>query len=67
VSFYEGTPMGEQLGLEALSLSKQLHSMPGAKGLLAEREPYRAEGARAGAIYVELSRAMDGLRATLGT
>src|SRR3954468_22706347 len=30
VSFYEGTPMGEQLGLEALALSKQLGSTAGA-------------------------------------
>jgi hypothetical protein len=65
VTFYEGSPMGEQLGLEALAMSKQIHSMPGAKGMLADWEHHRAEGARAGAIYVDLCRAVDGLRATL--
>lgn len=67
VTFYEGTPMGEQLGLEALAMSKQIHSMPGAKGMLADWEHHRAEGARAGALYVELYRATEGLRATLET
>jgi hypothetical protein len=67
ISFYEGTPMGEQLGLEALAMSKQIHTRPGMQGLLADWERHRAEGAKAGALYVELSRALDGLRATLGT
>jgi hypothetical protein len=65
VSFYEGSPMGEQLGLEALVMSKQVHSMPGAKGLLEQWEQHRAGGARAGACYAELHRAMDDLYATL--
>jgi hypothetical protein len=66
VSFYEGTPMGEQLGLEALAMSKRLDSMPGARGLQMEGARHREEGARAGTLYVQLRRAMDGLRATLG-
>lgn len=65
VSFYEGSPMGEQLGLEALAMSKQLRSMPGARGLLEDWERHRPNGARAGALYVELHRAMDDLYATL--
>jgi len=64
VSFYEGTPMGEQLGLEALTMAKQIRSMPGAKGLLEQWERHQADGARAGALYVELHRAMDDLYAT---
>ncbi len=67
VSFYEGTPMGEQLGLEALAMSKQLHAMPGFQGALADWERYREEGARAGASYVQLSRAVETLRATFAT
>jgi len=67
VSFYEGSPMGEQLGLEALVTSKQIHSLPGAKGLLEDWERHRPNGARAGALYVELHRAMDDLHATLRT
>src|SRR3954462_15906060 len=35
VSFYEGTPMGEQLGMEALSIARQLQATPGAKSLYA--------------------------------
>ena len=65
VSFYEGSPMGEQLGLEALVMSKQVHSMPGAKGLLEQWERHRADGARAGAVYAQLHHAMDELYATL--
>ena len=65
VSFYEGTPMGEQLGLEALAMSKQLRAMPGARGLLEQWERHHPDGARAGALYAELHRAMDGLYATL--
>src|SRR5437868_7412780 len=47
VTFYEGTPMGEQLGLEAMSMAKQLASMPGARGLQADWERHREDGARA--------------------
>jgi len=65
VTFYEGTPMGEQLGLEAMSMARQLAGMPGAKGHQADWERHRAEGARAGELYVQLTRALDGLRATL--
>ncbi|HYV48786.1 MAG TPA: hypothetical protein VFA20_28200 [Myxococcaceae bacterium] len=65
VSFYEGSPMGEQLGLEALAMSRQLRSMPGARGLLEQWEPHHAVGARAGAHYAGLHQAMDDLYATL--
>src|SRR3954467_4872551 len=44
VSFYEGTPMGEQLGLEALATSKQVHAMPGARGLVEQWELHRPDG-----------------------
>jgi hypothetical protein len=66
VTFYEGTPMGEQLGLEAMSLAKQLALIPGARGMQADWDRHRADGARAGELYAQLVRALEGLRATLG-
>jgi hypothetical protein len=65
VAVFEGTPMGEQLGLEALHMAKQMEALPGMKGSLDEWRASLTSGRAGARSFVDLERALDGFRATL--
>jgi hypothetical protein len=66
VSLFEGTPMGEQLGLEALQMAKQIRNLPGASGsMLADWDEQHARGSEGGRHFVGLLQALESFGDTL--
>lgn len=65
IAVFQGTPMGEQLGLEALAMAKQIHALPGAKGMLADWDKLHAHGAEGGRHFAGLLRSLSAFGDTL--
>jgi hypothetical protein len=63
IALFEGSPMGEQLGLEALQMTKHLQAQKGATPFLPE--DYVALGADGGRHFLALAQALEGFGATL--
>lgn len=65
IALFEGSPMGEQLGLEALAMSKRMHSLPGARAMLPDWEEFHRQGAEGGAHFAGLLRSLSAFGDTL--
>ncbi len=65
VSLFDGTTMGEQLGLEALAMAKQIRMLPGAKAMLADWDEQHHLGADCGKHFAMLVRSFATFGATL--
>lgn len=65
VKLFEGTLMGEQLGLESLIMAQRTESMPGAKGMLVEFRAGVSEGGEAGRCFAAFQIAAASLARTL--
>ncbi len=65
VGAFEGTPMGERLGLEALQMAQRMESLPGAAPALDDWRANVAKGRAAAESFAALERALDDLYATL--
>jgi hypothetical protein len=65
VRVMDGSPTGEQLGLEAFSMAQAIDTFFGAKDMQQQFHQYEAEGASAAVHFVALQKSLDGLHRTL--
>ena len=63
VSLFDGTPMGEQLGLEALQMAKLAQSGP--KAMFPDWDEYFARGGAVGRHFAGLTRGLEEFGQTL--
>jgi hypothetical protein len=61
VALFDGTPMGEQLGLEALAMAKQLS----VRAMMPDWDAHQRQGEDAGAHFAATMRAFEGFAAAL--
>ena len=59
--------MGEQLGLEALSMAQLMAGMAGAKAMMPDWRAFMALGAEAGRCFAAFQRSVGGLVSSLAT
>jgi hypothetical protein len=67
ITLFEGTPMGEQLGVEALMMAQRMESMPGATGMLTTWRAALTDGRAAGAAFAVFQQSIVSFGAAFTT
>jgi len=67
VTLFDGTPMGEQLGLEALSMAQLMAGMAGAKAMMPDWQAFMSQGAEAGRCFAAFQLSVGGLVGSLAS
>jgi hypothetical protein len=67
VTLFDGTPMGEQLGLEALAMAQLMAGMTGAKAMMPDWQSFMSQGTEAGRCFAAFQLSVGGLAGSLAT